>query len=121
MSILGKFLGTDKAIEGVTKVTAQALTMWDNKDFTPQERIAAFESISKAMNSKETSISRRIIIWALTGIISLAFAIGVIWISFDADSNVKDMILLIQALKIDWAFAGGIAFYFLTHVTRGSK
>lgn len=121
MGIISKLLGVDKAVDGVTKIASQALTMWDGKDFTAQERVAAFESIAKITSSKETSISRRVIIWALMGIITFAFIVGMIWISLDAQYMVDDMIELIQALKIDWAFSGGIAFYFLTHLTKGSK
>lgn len=119
MSFFSKLLGVDKAVEGVTHIASTGMSMWDMSKFTPQEQVAAFERLAKVTSSKETSISRRIIIWVLMGIIAYSFVLGTIWIAYDAPEKVTALIELVHALKIDWAFGGGIAFYFLTHVVSG--
>jgi len=121
MSIFSKILGTDKAISGVVDIGKKGMDMWDMSKFTPQEQVAAFERLAKVTGSRETAISRRIIIWVLTGIIALAFVIGSIWVGFGSLEKVDSLVDLIHALKVDWAFAAGIAFYFLTHVVGGIK
>ena len=121
MSLLSKFLGTDRAIDGVVDIGKKGMDMWDMSSFTPQEKVAAFERLAKVTGSKETAISRRIIIWVLTGIITLAFAIGSIWVGLGSTEKVDGLVALIHALKIDWAFGVGVAFYFLTHVVGGFK
>ena len=69
----------------------------------------------------EISSMAPISVWFLMIIITVAFFMGMLFISWDADYLVDSMMELIQGLKIDWAFAGAVAFYFLTHVTRGGK
>lgn len=116
MSILGKLLGTEKAIDGINNVAKSGMAMWDMSKFTPQEQVGAFERLIKITGSRETAISRRIIAWALTGIIAFSFVVGLIWVSYDAFDKVDKLILLLERLWIGQGFTAAISFYFLTHV-----
>ena len=121
MSIFSKLLGTDKAIEGISKVAEKGMEIWDMKDFTPQERVAAFERLAKVMGSKETALSRRILLWAILALNGLAFTVGMIWVAYEDAARVTAMIELVEAFKLGWAFVAAVGFYFLTHVTGAGK
>ncbi len=115
MSFIGKLLGTDKAVEGIKNVAEAGVKMWDMSKFTPQEQVGAFTKLASITGDRETAISRRIIAWALMGIITFSFAVGLIWVSYDAFDKVDKMILLLEKLWIGQGFTAAIAFYFLTH------
>ena len=119
--VAGAFLGTDKAVSGVMDIAKKGMDMWDMSSLTLQERLVAFQQLVKATASKETAISRRIIVWALTGMIGLSLAVGIIWIQFGQDEKVAQLIALVEALKIAWAWGAGVTFYFLAHLTIGGK
>lgn len=125
MSIFSKaagfFLGTDKAVSGVVDIAKKGMDMWDMSSLTLQEKLVAFQQLVKATASKETAISRRIIVWALTGMIGFALIIGTIWIGLGATERVEQLIALVEALKIAWAWGAGVTFYFLAHLTIGGK
>ena len=117
----GKILGTDKAISGVVDIAKKGMDMWDMSNLTHQERLQAFQLLVKTTSSKETAISRRIIVWSLTGMIGLSLAVGIVWIQFGQDDKVAQLIALVEALKIAWAWGAGVTFYFLAHLTIGGK
>ena len=119
--LAGKILGTDKAVSGVMDIAKKGMDMWDMSSLTLQERLVAFKELVKATSSKETAISRRIIVWALTGMIALALVVGIVWIQFGQDEKVVQLIALIDYLKIAWAWGAGVTFYFLAHLTIGGK
>ena len=119
--VAGAFLGTDKAVSGVMDIAKKGMDMWDMSSLTLQERLVAFRELVKATASKETAISRRIIVWALTGMIGLSLAVGIVWIQFGQDEKVAQLIALVEALKIAWAWGAGVTFYFLAHLTIGGK
>lgn len=120
MGLLGKILGTDKAIDGVVSVAKSGMEIWDSNSFTAQERSQALLHLIKATSQKETSISRRILLWAIILKISLAMLIGAFWIQTGQPDKLALMIEMIEALKIGYAFAGAIGFYYLTHLVNGS-
>ena len=97
------------------------MVMWDMKDFTRQERVVAFERLAKVMGSKETALSRRILLWAIIGLNGFAFVIGVIWVALEDSARVASLIELVVAFKLGWAFVAAVGFYFLTHVTGAVK
>ena len=117
----GKILGTDKAISSVVDIAKKGMDMWDMSSLTMQEKLVAFKQLVAATASKETAISRRIIVWALTGMIALALVVGIVWIQFGQDEKVAQLIALVEALKIAWAWGAGVTFYFLAHLTIGGK
>lgn len=121
MSWIGKILGTEQAIEHIGNVADKGMKMWDMKDFTPQERVAAFERLAKVTGGAETSISRRILLWALVIAINSCLAMGMIWVALDDLDKVANLIDLVHALKLDWAFTGAVSFYYLTHIINGKK
>ncbi|MEE8289726.1 MAG: hypothetical protein V3R25_09980 [Nitrosomonadaceae bacterium] len=117
----GALLGTDKAVSGVVDIAKQGMDMWDMSNLTQQEKLVAFRVLVKETASKETAISRRIIVWSLTAMIAFALVVGTIWISFGATERVDSLIELVEALKIAWAWGAGVTFYFLAHLTIGGK
>ena len=119
MGWLGKLLGTEQAIDHIGNIADKGMTLWDMSNFTPQERVAAFERLAKVTSSKETAISRRVLLWALVIAINSCLALGSIWIGLDKLGKVANLIDLVQALKLDWAFAGAVSFYYLTHIING--
>lgn len=121
MGILGRLLGSDQAIEQVGNIAQKGMTIWDMKEFTPQERVAAFERLAKVTSGAETSISRRILLWALVIAINTCLTIGIIWIGLGETGKVHDLIAFVDALKLDWAFSGAVGFYYLTHIITGRK
>ena len=121
MSWFGKLLGTEQAIEHIGNVADKGMTMWDMSSFTPQERVAAFERLAKVTGGAETSISRRILLWALVIAINSCLAMGMIWVALGELDKVAQLIELVHALKLDWAFTGAVGFYYLTHIINGKK
>ena len=121
MSIFGKLLGTDKAVEGIKNVAESGMKIWDMSTMTAQERIVAFKETVKAMSSDATAISRRHLLWMIIALNSFAFFLGVIWISLGWSDRVNSLIDLVEAFKLGWAFAGAVGFYFLTHIVNGAK
>lgn len=119
--VAGALLGTDKAVSGVVDIAKQGMDMWDMSNLTQQEKMVAFQLLVKTTASKETAISRRIIVWSLTAMIGFALVVGTIWISFGATERVGSLIELVEALKIAWAWGAGVTFYFLAHLTIGGK
>lgn len=121
MGILGRLLGSEQAIKQVGNIADKGMTIWDMSSFTPQERVAAFERLAKVTSGAETSISRRILLWALVIAINTCLTIGIVWISLDELDKVNNLIVFVQALKLDWAFSGAVGFYYLTHIITGKK
>lgn len=119
MGWVGKLLGTDKAVEGIKNVAEHGMQIWDMSSMTAQERIIAFKETVKAMSSDATAISRRHLLWMIIGLNSWAFLVGIIWSALGWDDRVADLISLVEAFKLGWAFAGAVSFYFLTHIVNG--
>ena len=121
MSIISKLLGMDKVIEGGIDIAKSGMKIWDNADFTAQERTSAFINTVKVMASKETALSRRILLWALICMVGFVLVVGVIWIGLGADDRVVQLVALVEALKIGYGFVAAIGFYYLTHIVKGGK
>lgn len=121
MSWFGKLLGTEQAIEHIGNVADKGMTIWDMSSFTPQERVAAFERLAKVTSSTETAISRRVLLWALVIAIDSCLALGAVWVAMGDLDKVSQLIDLVHALKLDWAFTGAVSFYYLTHIINGKK
>ena len=121
MSIFSKLLGVDKAVEGISTIANKGMDILDASSFTPQERVAAFERLAKVMSSKETALSRRILLWAILGLNGLAFIVGMIWTAFGDTERVNDLIALVEAFKLGWAFTAAVGFYYLAHVIGKTK
>lgn len=121
MSIFGKLLGTDKAVEGIKNVAEHGMKMWDYSTMTAQERIIAFKETVKAMSSDATAISRRHLLWMIIGLNSFAFFLGVIWIALGWADRVDSLIELVEVFKLGWAFVSAVGFYFLTHIVNGTR
>jgi len=119
--LAGKVLGTDKAISGVVDIAKKGMDMWDMSKLTHQERLKAFVIALKATASKETAISRRIIMWSLTGMIAFCLLVGTIWIGLGETEKVAQLVELVDSLKIGWGWVTGLGFYYLAHLTIGGK
>jgi len=119
--VAGAFLGTDKAVSGVMDIAKKGMDIWDMSKLTHQERLQAFVIAVKATASKETAISRRIIVWSLTAMISFCLVVGTIWIGLGSTEKVDQLVLLVEALKIGWGWGVSLTFYFLAHLTIGGK
>lgn len=116
MSIFNWGKASDKAIDIVKDSAATGMKMWDESKFSPQEQVGAFSKLVGITKSVATSISRRYIAYAVTGMIAYCLVVGSIWIALGADEMVDKLILLVESLKIGWAFTAALSFYFLTHV-----
>ena len=114
-------LGSSGAVKGVTDVANKGMEMWDNSNFTPQERVAAFERLAKVMGSKETALSRRILLWAILMLNGFSFIVGVIWMALGWGDKVDGLIALVEAFKLGWAFTAAVGFYYLAHIVNGGK
>jgi hypothetical protein len=119
MGWLGKLLGSEQAIDHIGNVASKGMDIWDMSNFTPQERVAAFERLAKVTGSQETAISRRILLWALVIAINSCLSLGSIWVALGELDKVSNLIDLVHALKLDWAFVSAVSFYYLTHILNG--
>jgi hypothetical protein len=116
MSIFSWGKAGDKAIDIVKESAATGMKMWDEKSFSPQEQIQSFQKLVELTKSTATSISRRYIAYSVIAMIAYCLIVGSIWIALGADDMVNNLIELVIALKIGWAFTSAVSFYFLTHV-----
>jgi hypothetical protein len=130
MSFFGKLLGSDKALDVVDKGLNGGMRILDAAFYTDQEKAENKAQMTKVWielqqligkESSPTSISRRIIAWAVIGTSILTFCCGLILIGFDANDRLNILIEWTQAMKMDWAFVGVIGFYFGAHLMGRKK
>ena len=121
MSFFGKLLGSDKAIDGINDIASTGMRMWDKSEFTAQEKTESLLKLIEASKSKETSISRRIMAWAILAVVIITFALCVSLLFHDQKEMVKSIVELVKVFWIGEAFVTSWGFYFLTHVLGGKK
>jgi hypothetical protein len=127
MSIFGRLLGSDKALDIAEKGLTGGMSLLDAAFYTDQEKAENKQKMTEAWlktqeligkESSPTSISRRIIAWSVIGMTIVTFACGLIFIGFGADARLDILIKWSVAMKLDWAFVGVIGFYFGAHLIR---
>ena len=130
MGWFGKLLGTDKALDTVKESAKSTFSIIDEAFYTDQEKS---ESKAKAVNqwlqaqkivaaqSAPTAISRRVIAWAVIGIVCFMVLQGCLYIGFDDDLRVQKLIELAKAFWIGEAFTSVMVFYFGAHILKGGK
>ena len=104
----------DKAIDVVGGVTATGMAMWDSSDFTPQEKAAHQLKLLEATKSQGTSISRRDLLWFIMGMTGLCLVLAIVYSALGWNDRVDDVIAIMEAFKIGWAFVASVSFYYLT-------
>ena len=106
----------EKAIDVVSGVAKGGMNMWDNSDFTSQEKAAHMLKLLEATKSQGTSISRRDLLWFIMGLTGFSFVLALIYSAAGWDDRVDSIIELMEAFKLGWAFVAAVSFYYLTQL-----
>ena len=104
----------EKAVDIVGGVAKGGMSMWDNSDFTSQEKAAHMLKLLEATKSQGTSISRRDLLWFIMGLTGFSFVLALIYSAAGWNDRVDSIIALMDAFKIGWAFVAAVSFYYLT-------
>jgi len=113
MSFFGKS-SIDKAIDVVGDVAKSGMGMWNNADFTSQEKADHLLKLLEATKSQGTSISRRDLLWFIIALHGFSFVVAVIYVAFDSMDKVTNLVSVMDAWKLGWAFVAAVSFYYLT-------
>lgn len=119
--LFGGSKAADKAMD-LASSSIKGVGNWiDNRTFTDQEKSVAnadavklhLKLVELTANENSTrSITRRIMAWAVVGVI---LALGIISVGFALAGQgeaVKSVLLVAEAFKLGWAFTAVIVFYF---------
>jgi len=109
------FKSADKIADGVISIARQGVSIWDASTFTPQDQLQSFKDLVKATMSAATAKSRRHLLWALIGLITLAFCVGLYYIESEQGLKLNALINLVDKLYIGPGFIAAVSFYYLTH------
>jgi len=109
----------DAAVDIVKKVATTGMDIWDNSNFTAQERMAAYLDHLNAVKNQATSIARRQLLVAVTGFAALTLGLALIYNQFGLTDRYDGLIVIVDHWKIGWAWVGANAFYFGTHLVKG--
>ena len=125
MSFLDSLIPWKKPIEAATETVQNTvkvgMSMWDNKNFTAQETAATLLKLLEATKNQATSISRRHLLWAVIGMNSFTLIIAILYNSLGWTDRLEGLVQIMEVWKLGYAFAGAIAFYFLTQFTGGKR
>ena len=111
----------EKAIDVVGNVADKGLSIWDNADFTAQERGKLFNELLEKTKSQATSISRRHLLWFIMAISASTLFIAVIYNALGMTSRLDGLIKIVEVWKASWAFVAAVSFYYLTQFSGASK
>ena len=130
MSWFSKLLGTDKALDVVKDSAKSTFSIIDEAFHTDQEKA---EGKLKAANiwlesqrtiakqSAPTAISRRVIAWAIIGLVVFFCVQGSLYIALEQTEKLTDLLKFIKAMWIGEAFTAVMVFYFGAHLLGGKK
>lgn len=104
----------EKAVDIVGGVAKGGMTMWDNSDFTSQEKADHMLKLLEATKSQGTSISRRDLLWFIMVMTGLCLALALVYSALGWTDKVDSVIALMDTFKIGWAFVAAVSFYYLT-------
>ena len=128
MSLFGKLLGSDKAISIAGDTLNSGMSMLDNAFHTDEEKAAhkakMFDNWVKFQNvlsneSSPTSLSRRVILWFIMGMVTFTLLVCTVLIIFGFETRYDQMIDLFEKLKIGWSFTAVVTTYFITNFLPG--
>lgn len=111
----------DKAIGVVDKVTSKGMEIWDNSNFTGQEKGQLLEKLLAATKSQATSISRRHLLWFIMATTGFTLILAVVYNALGWDDRLKGLLSIIETFKIAWAFVSAVSFYYLTQFSGHTK
>lgn len=111
----------DAAADVMTAVATTGMKVWDNKDFSPQERAGMLLKYLEATKSQATSISRRHLLWFIIGMVGTAFVLALGYNALGLTDHRDGVIKLVTHFKLDWAFVSAVSFYYAAHLLTGGK
>lgn len=129
MSLFGKLLGSDKALDIAKEGVKGSIELVDDAFFTDEERIVAKHNAMRnwielqriiGQESSPTSLSRRVIAWAVIGPCVFTFLIGVLCILVGREDVLIPLSQWVIAMNMGWAFVTVIAFYFGAHIVKAA-
>ena len=111
----------EKAIDVVGSVANQGLSMWDESDFTAQEKSKLFVDLLAATKSQATSISRRNLLWFIISMTGVTLLLALLYNHLGMVKQYDGLVEIIEVWKIGWAFVGTVSFYFLTQFSGAGR
>ena len=111
----------EKAIDVIGDVAGKGMSMWDESDFTAQEKSKLFIDLLAATKSQATSISRRHLLWFIIAMTAITLLLALFYNQMGMAEQYAGLLEIIEVWKIGWAFAGAVSFYFLTQFTGAGK
>ena len=111
----------EKAIEVVGSVADQGMNIWDNSNFTAQERGGLFIKLLAATKSQATSISRRHLLHFIQGMAGGTLVLALLYNHFGMTAQYDGLVGIVETWKIGYAFVGAVSFYYRTQFSGGSK
>ena len=143
MGFFDLFRSKDKALDIADNVVDKGMDLLDKAFYTKEERAAAeFEVMetwlriheSVAQQSHGTAVSRRLVVWAILSMVLMAFVpclvltiYGGFFVVPDeatalaASNTVSDVMELIEAFRLGWAFTAVVSFYLMAHIAGALK
>ena len=111
----------EKAIDVVGSVADKGMSIWDNSDFTAQEKGGLFIKLLAATKSQATSISRRHLLWFVMSITGATLLLALLYNHFGMESQYKGLVEIVETWKIAWGFVSAVTFYYLTQFSGAGK
>ncbi len=115
------FSSTDKALGIVGTVASKGMEIWDNSDFTSEERGEMLKELLAATKSQATSISRRHLLWFIMATTGFTLVLAVVYNALGWDVRLTGLLSIIETFKIAWAFVSATSFYYLTQFSGHTK
>lgn len=115
------FLGAPKVVSTIADSVKSGMTMWDNSNFTDQEKAAntlkmtdLWLKIQKATADENSikSVTRRVLAWGIIGNFLAIVNIGVGLVIADKITMVTALKEFIMEVKLGWMALSVVIFYF---------
>jgi hypothetical protein len=119
MSIFSWKKPIDAAVDVVKKVADTGMHIWDNSDFTGQERAASLLEFLAATKSQATSISRRHLLWFILLMNGWFALLAASYSAMGMEAEYKAVLEIVDTFKFGWAFVTAVGFYFAAHILNG--
>ena len=130
MGWFSKLLGTDKALDTINTIAEGGISLADNAFYTDQEKadfrvkqgnmwLKMNEIVAK--QSSPTSISRRVIAWAIIAMTVFSLFVGTCLILLGRTEMLNDFLALLDNIGLSMAFPLVMGFYFGPHIFSSFK
>ena len=111
----------DKALDVVGDTASKGMDMWDNSDFTAQEKSGLFIKLLAATKSQGTSIRRGILLKFVIAVSGSTLLLALVYNHFGMTTQYDGVVAAAETWKVGWSFVGAVSFYFLTQFSGAGK